>query len=177
MNPKNAPRRVDRVSDALDAALQMTFPASDPIAVHVPGRDSETKRQTSFEQRGDAMRGYVTNIESDTLANSDYRRVLYTGRHVQLVLMKLDPGEEIGLETHAGHDQFIRVESGTGIVILDGEERSLADGVAVIIPAGVEHNVVNTSNSVALRLYTLYGPPEHPQGTVHHSKRDEPAEQ
>jgi mannose-6-phosphate isomerase-like protein (cupin superfamily) len=122
------------------------------------------------------MTGYVTNIEQDTLENKDYRRVLYTGRNMQLVLMTLQPGEEIGLETHDEHDQFIRVEAGTGTAILNGKKHDLSDGVAVVIPAGIEHNVVNTSKREPLRLYTLYGPPEHPHGTVHHTKRDEPPE-
>ena len=122
------------------------------------------------------MIGYVTNIEDDTLKNEDYRRVLFTGRNMQLVLMTLQPGDEIGLETHDEHDQFIRVEEGTGAVILNGEKHSLSDGVAVVIPAGVEHNVVNTSKRDRLRLYTLYGPPEHADGTVHRTKADEPPE-
>ena len=121
------------------------------------------------------MVGYVTNIERDTLANQDYRRVLFTGRNTQLVLMTLQPGEEIGLETHEEHDQFIRVEAGAGKAVLNGEEHRLGDGVAVVIPAGVEHNVVNTSSDEPLRLYTLYSPPEHPDGTVHRRKADEPA--
>ena len=120
------------------------------------------------------MKGYVTDIERATLENRDYRRVLFTGPNTQLVLMSLAPGDEIGLETHAEHDQFIRVESGTGTVLLGGEEHRLADGVAVIIPAGIEHNVINTSRDSPLRLYTLYSPPEHPDGTVHHTKRDDP---
>jgi mannose-6-phosphate isomerase-like protein (cupin superfamily) len=117
------------------------------------------------------MHGYVTDIERDTVANEDFRRVLYTGPNTQLVLMTLRPGEDIGLETHDGHDQFIRVEAGTGVVLLDGEESALADGSAVVIPAGVEHNIINTSNQ-PLRLYTLYSPPEHPDGTVHRTKRE-----
>ncbi len=119
------------------------------------------------------MNGYVTNIERDTLANEDYRRVLFTGHHTQLVLMTLRPGEEIGLEAHTGHDQFIRIEAGTGYVHLDGERHQLEDGSAVVIPSGAEHNVVNTSRTEALRLYTLYSPPEHPDGTVQHTKSDE----
>ena len=118
------------------------------------------------------MAGYVTNIEEDTLANEDFRRVLFTGPHTQLVLMTLRPGEDIGLETHAGHDQFIRIEAGEGFVQLDGERTAIEDGSAFVIPAGVEHNVVNTSGSDALRLYTLYSPPEHPDGTVHHTKAE-----
>lgn len=116
------------------------------------------------------MKGFVTNIEKDTIENSDFRRVLFTGRNTQLVLMTLRPGEDIGLETHTGHDQFIRVEAGTGVVRLNGEERALEHGSAVVIPAGVEHNVVNVSETTPLHLYTLYSPPEHPDGTVHHTK-------
>jgi mannose-6-phosphate isomerase-like protein (cupin superfamily) len=122
------------------------------------------------------MAGYVTNIERDTLENGDYRRVLFTGKNTQLVLMTLQPGEEIGREVHDEHDQFIRVEAGTGVVSLNREEHSLEDGSAVVIPAGVEHNVVNTSSDEPLRLYTLYSPPEHPDGTVHKTKADEPEE-
>ena len=118
------------------------------------------------------MNGFVTNIEQDTIANEDFRRVLFTGPNTQLVLMTLRSGEDIGLETHEDHDQFIRVETGSGVMRLDGEERELGDGSAVVIPAGVEHNIVNTSSGELLRLYTLYSPPEHPEGTVHHTKRE-----
>lgn len=118
------------------------------------------------------MAGYVTNIERDTIANKDFRRVVFTGPNTQLVLMTLQPGEDIGLETHDGHDQFIRVEAGRGYVQLNGKRSDLEDGSAVVIPAGVEHNVVNTSDDEALRLYTLYSPPEHPDGTVHHTREE-----
>ena len=121
------------------------------------------------------MKSYVTNIEDDTLANMDYRRVLFTGPHTQLVLMTLQPGEEIGLEQHEGHDQFIRIESGTGVALLDGEKHVLSDGVALVIPSGAEHNVSNTSKNEPLRLYTLYSPPEHLDGTVHRTKAEEMA--
>ncbi|MEX2123766.1 MAG: cupin domain-containing protein [Woeseia sp.] len=120
------------------------------------------------------MVGYVTNIEQDTLSNEDYRRVLFTGENTQLVLMTLQPGEEIGREIHADHDQFIRIEAGTGVAQLNRDEHELSDGMVVVIPAGVEHNVINTSADEALRLYTLYSPPEHPDGTVHRTKEDEP---
>ena len=118
------------------------------------------------------MAGYVANIEKDTIANVDFRRVVFTGPNMQLVLMTLRPGEEIGLETHNGHDQFIRVEAGAGYVQLNGERSALEDGSAVVIPAGVEHNVVNTSEDEDLRLYTLYSPPEHPDGTVHRTHEE-----
>ena len=121
------------------------------------------------------MHGYVTNIERDTLANDDYRRVLYTGPNTQLVLMTLEPGDEIGEETHEEHDQFIRVEAGAGVVLLNGERHTLSDGSAVVIPAGVRHNVFNMSADAPLRLYTLYSPPEHPDGTVQPTKADEAA--
>ena len=119
------------------------------------------------------MQGHVTDIERDTLANEDYRRVLYTGPNLQLVLMTLAPGEEIGRERHEGHDQFIRVEAGSGEVLLDGHALPLKDGSSVVIPSGAEHNVVNTSKREKLRLYTLYAPPEHKDGTVHRAKADE----
>ena len=118
------------------------------------------------------MSGYSIDIEARTLANDKFREVLYTAKNSQLVVMTLRPGEEIGLEKHEGHDQFIRVEAGEGVAILDGERHALADGVAVVIPAGTEHNVINTSTSVPMQLYTIYSPPEHPPGTVHRTKAE-----
>jgi mannose-6-phosphate isomerase-like protein (cupin superfamily) len=117
------------------------------------------------------MKGYVTNIENDTLKNTDFRRVLYTGRNSQLVLMSLKPKEEIGEETHT-LDQFIRVEAGHGVAILDGVKHQISDGAAVVIPAGTKHNVINDSDDQELKLYTLYSPPEHRDGTVHPTKAD-----
>jgi mannose-6-phosphate isomerase-like protein (cupin superfamily) len=122
------------------------------------------------------MIGFVGNIEDQTLQNTDYRRVLFTGKMTQLVLMSIQPGDEIGLEVHEDHDQFIRVESGSGVALLNGERHQLSDGVAVVVPAGVEHNVVNTSSDTPLQLYTLYAPPEHPEGTVQKTKSDETAD-
>jgi mannose-6-phosphate isomerase-like protein (cupin superfamily) len=118
------------------------------------------------------MAGYSINIEAKTLAGNNFREVLYTTQRSQLVIMTLQPGEEIGLERHEGHDQFIRVEAGQGVAILDGEQHKLEDGVAVVIPAGTEHNVINTSSSEPMRLYTLYTPPEHPDGIVHATKAE-----
>lgn len=117
------------------------------------------------------MKGYVDNIEKATLENTDFRRVLYTGKHLQLVLMTLQPGEDIGEEVHAGHDQFFRIESGQGKVLIDGQSHAVADDDAVIVPAGARHNVTNTGNA-PLQLYTLYAPPEHRDGVVHASKAD-----
>ena len=118
------------------------------------------------------MAGYSVDIEKETLENGDFRRVLHTAPHSQLVVMTLQPGEEIGQERHEGIDQFIRVEAGEGEAILDGERHPLSDGAAVVVPAGAEHNVVNTSATEPMRLYTIYTPPEHPDGTVHRTKAE-----
>lgn len=116
------------------------------------------------------MAGFVTNIEKKSLQNSFFREVLFTGPNSQLVVMSLKPGEDIGMETHGDVDQFIRVEAGNGKAVLNGVEHPLEDGSAVVIPAGVEHNIVNTSEDEPMKLYTVYSPPEHPHGTVHKDK-------
>jgi len=118
------------------------------------------------------MKGYSTPIEKDTLKNSDFRRVLYTGKYSQLVLMNLQPLEEIGLETHKDRDQFFRFEEGKGKVIIDGVEHKVKDGYAIIVPAGAKHNVINTSKKRELKLYTIYSPPEHQDKVVRHTKAD-----
>jgi mannose-6-phosphate isomerase-like protein (cupin superfamily) len=117
-------------------------------------------------------KGYYNNIEKLTMENTDFRRVLYTGEHSQLVLMSLKPNEEIGTETHDSVDQFFRFELGNGKVIINGFEYSVSNGDVIIVPAGCEHNVINTSQSVDLRLYTLYSPANHIDGTVHKTKAD-----
>ena len=118
------------------------------------------------------MSGFVIDIEQKTRENENFREVLFTAPHSQLVVMTLQPGEEIGMETHDDIDQFIRVEAGTGKAILNGEENALADGTAVVIPAGTEHNVVNVSQTEPLKLYTIYSPPEHPDGTINKTKAE-----
>lgn len=116
------------------------------------------------------MKGYITNIEEETLKNTDYRRVLYTAKNSQLVLMNVRPGEEIGEEVH--HlDQFIRFEQGKAKVILDGVEHMAEADYAIVIPAGTKHNVINAGDD-DLKLYTVYSPPEHRDGTVHATKED-----
>lgn len=117
------------------------------------------------------MKGFVTNIEKEALENEEFRRVLYTAKNSQLVLMSIPAGEEIGEEVH-DVDQFIRVEEGEGQSILNGVECDLEGGSAVVIPAGVRHNIKNTSKSDALKLYTLYAPPHHEDGIVHHTKAE-----
>ena len=116
------------------------------------------------------MQGYKTNIEKETRGNEQFRKVLYTGRHSQLVLMSLLPQEEIGLETHPERDQFFRFEMGVGTVIIDGREIIIGDGDVVIVPAGAKHNVINVSKTEVLKLYTIYSPPEHKDGAAHATK-------
>ncbi|QIK80863.1 cupin domain-containing protein [Lysobacter sp. HDW10] len=117
------------------------------------------------------MKGYVDNIEQQTKRNTDFRRVLYTGAHLQLVLMTLQAGEDIGAEVHDDRDQFFRVEEGSGSVEIDGVKHAVEDDDAIIVPAGARHNVINTGTG-PLRFYTVYGPPEHKDGTVHATKAD-----
>jgi len=117
--------------------------------------------------------GYKINIETETIANRNFRRVLYTGEHSQLVLMTLKPGEEIGLEVHDDTDQFFRFEAGNGQVIINETIYDVVDGDAVVVPAGAKHNVINTSDSGPLNLYTLYSPAHHKDQTVHETKADE----
>lgn len=117
------------------------------------------------------MKGYVENIEALTLENETFRTVLYTGKHSQLVVMSIPVGEDIGEEVHT-LDQFIRFEEGEGKAVIDGVEHVVSDGTVVIVPAGAKHNIINTSTSDALKLYTLYAPPEHKDKTVHETKAD-----
>ncbi|MBU0649067.1 cupin domain-containing protein [Patescibacteria group bacterium] len=118
------------------------------------------------------MSGYHVELEQKTIENENFREVLFTGPKSQLVVMSLLPNEEIGMETHEDHDQFIRVEAGLGKAIIDGQEFELKDGSAIVIPAGAEHNVVNASDTEKLKLYTIYSPPEHADGTIHATKAD-----
>ncbi|MDP3837159.1 MAG: cupin domain-containing protein [bacterium] len=117
------------------------------------------------------MKGFNNNIEKETIENDDFRRVLYTGAHTQLVLMTLRPNEEIGTEIHAENGQFFRFEQGQGLVIIDGNEYEVEDGSAIIVPAGAEHNIINTSPQKKLKLYTLYSPPHHKDGIVRKTKK------
>ena len=119
------------------------------------------------------MTGYVGSIEKATLNNPFFRQVLFTGEHSQLVVMCLQPGEDIGEEIHPAVDQFFRLEEGNAKFVFDGtEEHVVENGDAVVVPGGTRHNVINTSSTSALRLYTVYSPPNHPHGTVHKTKAD-----
>ncbi|HBB36454.1 MAG: Mannose-6-phosphate isomerase [Candidatus Moranbacteria bacterium GW2011_GWC1_45_18] len=116
------------------------------------------------------MKGYVGNIEDATKENENFRKVLYTAKFSQLVVMSIPPGEEIGEEVHT-LDQFLRIEDGKGKAILDGIEHEIEDDWAIVVPAGMKHNFVNTGN-VPLKLYTIYSPPEHRDGVIHETKED-----
>jgi len=129
-------------------------------------------KRVSIIRKGSKMKGFKSNIEKDTLANRDFRHVLYTGKYSQLVLMNLKPMEEIGEETHENVDQFFRFEEGEGKVTIDGKEHLVKDGDAVIVPAGAKHNVANTSKKADLKLYTIYSPPEHQDGVVRRTKKE-----
>jgi mannose-6-phosphate isomerase-like protein (cupin superfamily) len=118
------------------------------------------------------MKGFNSNIEKSTLENEKYRKVLYTGKHSQLVLMCLKPKEEIGMEVHAENDQFFRFEKGQGKCIIDGHEYELKDGSAIVVPAGAKHNILNTSATESLKLYTIYSPPHHKDGIVRATKAE-----
>mgnify|MGYP001598832418 CR=1 FL=1 len=122
------------------------------------------------------MTGFVGNIEELTLANSYFRKVIYTGQHAQLVVMNLQPNEDIGQEVHEIVDQFLRIEQGQGTVEMNGEKQEIKEGSAFIVPAGTTHNVVNTSTDQELKIYTVYSPPHHKDGTIHKTKQEAEAD-
>ncbi|MBI2271112.1 MAG: cupin domain-containing protein [Bacteroidetes bacterium] len=118
------------------------------------------------------MKGFKSGIEKDTLENTNFRKVLYTSKHLQLVLMSLKGGEEIGEEIHHDNDQFFRFESGTGKCIIDGNVYNVKDGDVIIVPAGAKHNIINTDTGTELKMYTIYAPPHHKDGIVRHTKAE-----
>ncbi len=118
------------------------------------------------------MKGYKTNIESETWENKNYRKVMYTGEYLQLVIMNLKVGEDIGEETHENNDQFFRIESGFGKCIIEGHEQDIKEGDAIIVPAGARHNIINTDVVAELKMYTIYGPPNHQKGVVELTKKE-----
>lgn len=118
------------------------------------------------------MKGFFSNIEKETLANENFRKVLYTGKHSQLVLMSLKPLEEIGMEVHLDNDQFFRFEKGEGKCLIDGNEYAISDGVAIVVPAGAQHNIINTSATQELKLYTIYSPANHQDGIIRATKEE-----
>jgi len=118
------------------------------------------------------MKGYHADIEEETKNNTNFRKVLYTGKYQQLVVMSLKPGEDIGEEIHETVDQFFRIEEGEAKAIIDGVETVLKEDDVVIVPAGSNHNLINTSKTEDLKLYTIYAPPNHPDGTIHKTKTE-----
>ncbi len=122
------------------------------------------------------MKGFNANIEQATLANNDFRHVLYTGAHSQLVLMSLKSKEDIGMEVHPDNDQFFRFEKGTGKCVIDGNEYPLSDGSVIIVPAGAQHNIINTSDTDELKLYTIYSPAHHQDGVIRATKAEATAD-
>lgn len=122
------------------------------------------------------MKGFHTNIEKDTLQNSNFRKVLYTAKHSQLVLMSLKPMEDIGMEVHPDNDQFFRFESGKGKCIIDGNEYELENGTAILVPAGSQHNIINTSDTEEMKLYTIYAPAHHQDGVIRATKQEAEAD-
>lgn len=130
------------------------------------------KRSNTNLKKLNKMRGYIINIEKATKENENFRKVLYTAKHSQLVLMSLKPGEEIGMEVHPDNDQFFRIEKGVGKCIIDGNVYELNDGAAIVVPAGSKHNVINTSDIEELKLYTIYSPPHHKDGIIRATKEE-----
>ena len=124
------------------------------------------------DKKSNNKKGFATNLENETLENNNFRKVLYTAKHSQLVLMCLQPKEEIGMETHEKNDQFFRFESGHGKCIINGNEYEVTEGDAVVVPAGAEHNVINISDTEALKLYTIYSPPNHEDKTIRKTKKE-----
>ena len=118
------------------------------------------------------MKGFVTNIEKDAENNNFFRKVIFTAKHSQLVLMSLKPGEEIGEEVHDNLDQFFRFEKGEGKVVIAGEEFQIGNGFAALVPAGTKHNIINTSSENPLKIYTIYSPPNHQDGTIHKTREE-----
>jgi mannose-6-phosphate isomerase-like protein (cupin superfamily) len=138
---------------------------------------TDIKQVLSKSDTINIMKGFTTNIEKATLENNNFRKVLYTAKYSQLVLMSLQPKEEIGMETHEKNDQFFRFESGHGKCIINGNEYEVTAGDAVIAPAGAKHNVINTSDTGALKLYVIYSPPNHKDGVIRQTKKEAEAEE
>ena len=183
MKNKTHPNLGIRSSLALALALAIWAPvqaqSAEPAAEKTTMADKMAERgQAMKEQKmnedGVITKGYVQDIESLAIKNDDFRRVLYTAKNCQLVLMALKPKEEIGAEVHQA-DQFFRVEEGSGEVIIAGVRTAIRAGIAVVVPGGTEHNIINTG-SVSLKLYTLYAPPNHRDGVVHHTRADAQAD-
>jgi mannose-6-phosphate isomerase-like protein (cupin superfamily) len=146
----------------------VNFLSAGALGVLIAGVGADAEARQAKAAR---VQGFIGDITKMTERNADFRRVLYTGKHLQLVLMSLDPGEDIGEETHRDVDQFFRIEQGRGEVVIEGRKTRVEGDDAILVPAGAKHNIVNTGKE-PLRFYTIYGPPEHEDRTVHVTKRD-----
>ena len=160
----------------LAAMAAIALSLAGPGCTHASPSAEDTGRlgllhEASSNGEAPIKKGFVADIDRLTVANENYRQVLYTGEHLQLVLMTLEPGEEIGEEVHADRDQFFRVEAGEGEIVINGVSHRVTDGSAMIVPAGARHNLKSTGTE-PLRLYTLYGPPEHRRDVVQRTKAD-----
>ncbi|HEY0668998.1 MAG TPA: cupin domain-containing protein [Sphingobacteriaceae bacterium] len=154
------------------AFLALALGSGYTVTKHYEEAESEnTARPDTIKGRG-SLKGFTTNIEKATIENNNYRKVLYTGKHMQLVLMSLKPGEEIGEETHQMNDQFFRFESGNGKCLINGTEHLVQAGDAVLVPAGAKHNVINTNKTKNLQLYAIYAIPVHKNGIVRSTKAE-----
>jgi mannose-6-phosphate isomerase-like protein (cupin superfamily) len=184
VKPKTHPNLLIRSSLAIALTLALWSPAQAQPAEPATGKMREDKMMErsqamkepnlSMNEKGIIMKGFVQDIESLAIKNTEFRRVLYTAKNCQLVLMALKPKEEIGAETHQA-DQFFRVEEGSGELVLAGVRTAIRAGFAVVVPGGTEHNIINTG-TVPLKLYTLYAPPNHRDGVVHHTRADAEAD-
>jgi mannose-6-phosphate isomerase-like protein (cupin superfamily) len=148
------------------------FRPDDLRQIEISVETSPTRDKGGYVKTIKTKTGFATDLEKETRKNTDFRRVLYTGRFSQLVLMNLKPNEEIGEEVHDTVDQFFRFEEGEGMVVIDGVKHPVRDGSGVVVPSGARHNVLNTSSRMALKLYTIYSPPEHQDKVVRHTKAD-----
>lgn len=163
--------KYDKILLCMTALFCLAFQAC--AALESPDNTNQNNTDlniTTGSDESDFADAYVVNIEKKSLENNYFREVLFTGPNSQLVVMSIAPGEDIGMETHMNVDQFIRVESGIGKATLNGKEYDLEDGFAVVIPAGMAHNIINPSDSEPLKLYTIYSPPNHPPGTINEDK-------
>jgi mannose-6-phosphate isomerase-like protein (cupin superfamily) len=185
MKNQTTANRVIRFRFALALVLTVWAPVRGRSAEPMEGKDLKSQDAISTEPitsnapvgqppKGVSMKGYVQDLESLATKNDEFRRVLYTAKNCQLVLMALKPKEEIGAEVHQA-DQFFRVEEGSGEVIIAGVRTAIRAGFAVVVPGGTEHNIINTG-SVSLKLYTLYAPPNHRDGVVHHTRAEAEAD-
>jgi mannose-6-phosphate isomerase-like protein (cupin superfamily) len=161
----------DRIKKTLAILLAVCFLLSVGV-VAISAKETSNAGEKKADTAGNKLKGYSIDIEKATLENNNFRKILYTAKHSQLALMSLKPGEEIGVEIHKDGDQFFRIEEGQGKCIINGNEYKIGTGSAVIVPAGAQHNIINTSKTGSLKLYTIYSPPRHKDQIVFATKKE-----